>query len=372
MIIGNFSARVGTGFDLGIAGFDSISGSDLEILYALDSDDVLNSAFTLAGGELPNGASTTILSGGSGNDEYQISNNSTAIIYEGLYSDDSNFLITTIGDNRSGIGLEKETSFVAQIENRHLYLGDTASNQYVIVLDWQNDGAIETFDLAEGQLHYDEFVHRYQDSSNYLGDLTWDEIEVSEEIDFDRLGLSPDAIRNLESGLLEDSLRLEIYSVYRFFNTDTGAYFYTSDTDERNFIHNNLFNYTYEGISYTGAEFQAFSAVVPPPEPSPADPVSVHRYLNTSTGTHFYTTDENEREFIDRELNNFSYEGTVFNAHNLQVEGSVPIYRFYNSDTNVHFYTPSTVEKDNVLDELPSFNYEGVGYYAFPIDSEEI
>lgn len=39
----------------------------------------------------------------------------------------------TIGS--TGLSLDKQTSFVAQIDNRHLYFGDTGTDQYAILID---------------------------------------------------------------------------------------------------------------------------------------------------------------------------------------------------------------------------------------------
>lgn len=186
MTVGNFTELYGIGSDFGIAGYDSISGSDLQIVYGLDGDDSLNSTTTFSGGNLSDGKATIILVGGTGRNSYQVRNNSTAIVIEND-NDRDNMLWTTIGS--TGLSLEKETSFVAEIDSRHLYFGDTATNQYVILVDWQQPAnQIETFDLTEGYVSYEDFVSRYQNSSNYRGNFTWSELAATGEIDLDRLG----------------------------------------------------------------------------------------------------------------------------------------------------------------------------------------
>ena len=543
MAVGNFTELYGIGSDFGVAGFDSISGSDLQIVYGLNGDDVLNSTTTFSGVNLSDGRATIILVGGTGRNSYQVRNNSTAIVIEND-NDRDNILWTTIGS--SGISLEKETSFVAEIDNRHLYLGDTATDQYVILIDWQKPAnQIETFDLTEGNVSYEDFVSRYRDSSNYRGNLTWNEL-AEKEIDLDRLGLSPDTIeeqlatidrrsseledgtffsktekqfvygqtrddyltggfgreglfsyggkdtlegnsgddiyfvdvetsngseiydadgqdylivansedlQNLSDDLFFDPIRdlrsPEIYddslielsfpapgiiglqkidnnlvvdinrdgfaetendltildffdgsgrattravetinnlgsndivrffansaqeqlkdedfgenTVYRFYDRNSGFHFYTSDKNERNYVYDLLNNYTYEGASYLGID--------PAIE---TESVAVHRFYNRDSGTHLYTIDENEKNVVQQELDNYNYEGEAFSAYSLQVEGSIPIYRFYNSATGSHFYTPSATERDVVIDELPNFESEGIAYYALPIDSDGI
>ena len=542
MTIGNFTELYGIGLDFGTAGYDSISGADLQVVYALDGDDSLNSTTTFSGGNLPDGKATIVLVGGTGRNSYQVRNNSTAIVIEND-NDSNNILWTTIGS--SGISLEKETSFVAEIDNRHLYMGDTATNQSVILIDWQQPAnQIETFDLTEGSVSYEDFVSRYQNSNNYRGNFTWN--ELVEEIDLNRLGLSPETINKdlatinrraeeLEDGtffleteeqfvygetrddyltggfgteglfsyggqdtlegnsgddiyfvdveksngskiydvngqdylivaksenlqnlsedlffdpyfdlrsptIYEDS-QIELYfpvagtigldkidnhlvidinrdglaelendvtifdffdgsgratvraveeinnlgsydiieffvnsaqeqlkdedfgenTIYRFYDANSGVHFYTSDKNERNYVYDRLDNYTYEGASYTGidpsAEIESFA---------------VYRFYNQDSGTHLYTIDENEKNVVRQELDNYSYEGEAFFAYNFQVEGSIPVYRFYNSNTGSHFYTPSAIERDVVIEELSNLQSEGIAYYALPIVSGEI
>ena len=181
MTVGNFSEVFGTD------GFDSIRGEDLSVVYAVEDRDHLNSSLS-SPGENP----TTILVGGSGNNNYIVWNDSTTFILEN--SNSENILWTTIG-NSTGISLDDNNSFVAEIDNRHLYLGNREGNQYTIIIDWQlPENQIETFSLLEGDLSYGEFVDRFRSSSNYRGNLTWEELADTGEIDLARLGLSAESI----------------------------------------------------------------------------------------------------------------------------------------------------------------------------------
>ena len=76
---------------------------------------------------------------------------------------------------------------------------------------------------------------------------------------------------------------------------------------------------------------------------------------------------ETERDAVE-ELDNFSFEGEAFSAYATEEEGSIPIYRFFNSTTGAHFYTPSEGERENVEENLPDFDSEGIAYYALPSD----
>ena len=395
MTTGNFTELLGKVSDFGITGFDSISGADLQVVYGLDGDDNLNSTGTFSGGELADGKSTSILVGGTGKNNYQIRNNSTIIVLENDSNND-NILWTTIGAD--GLSLNKETSFVAEIDSRHLYLGDTATDQYVILIDWQEPAnQIESFDLTAGFVTYEDFANSYQNFPNYRGNLTWEELVATGEIDLARLGLSAETIDKDLATINQRAIELEITSkggifligtdegefldgspnnenysdrtIYRFYNTVSATHFYTGDRQERNYVYDNLANYTYEGASYVGVP----SSVSPGIRPRLAtEPVGVYRYLNRDTRTHLYTTDANERNFIDRELDNFTAEGEAFQAYQIQVDSSIPIYRFYNTNTGTHFYTPEIAEKEFIEAELANFESEGIAYYALPIESLKV
>lgn len=171
-------------------------------------------------------------------------------------------------------------------------------------------------------------------------------------------------IVNLVANSAKETFKNENYddlTVYRFYNSNLGIHFYTSDRIERNYVYDHLDNYTYEGASYVGIETLASEN---------SRSVPVHRYFNRDTGTHLYTTSISERNVIEQELDNFSYEGEVFSAYQNLVEGLIPIYRFYNPITGAHFYTPSSVEQEYVENQLANFESEGIAYYALPLEAD--
>ena len=86
--------------------------------------------------------------------------------------------------------------------------------------------------------------------------------------------------------------------IYRFFNNETGAHLYTMDANEKNYIQDNLSNYSFEGIKY-----YAFES-----EPENIDTIPVYRMLNTSSGAHLFSSDINEIGHIESNLPNFSME----------------------------------------------------------------
>jgi hypothetical protein len=146
-------------------------------------------------------------------------------------------------------------------------------------------------------------------------------------------------------------------TVYRFYNNNAEAHFYTASETERDAVQG-LDNFSFEGESYNT------------PDPLTGDTVPVYRFLNEDTGVHLYTIDERERDAVQG-LDNFSFEGEAFSAYATEVEGSIPIYRFFNTDTGAHFYTPSTNERDVVEDTLPDFQSEGIAYYALPSEGDQ-
>lgn len=150
-------------------------------------------------------------------------------------------------------------------------------------------------------------------------------------------------------------------TVFRLFRTDIGVHFYTTSTAERDFITSNLDNYIYEGESFRSAT-------------PTADPLTgikpVYRFLNSDTGTHFYTMSEVERDIISNNLTNYNFEGIAYYGYESDHPGATPLYRFYNSTTDTHFYTPSFVEKDSVLANLPNYQLEsndGIAFYVEPL-----
>ncbi|MEL6441080.1 MAG: hypothetical protein AAFQ80_17720 [Cyanobacteria bacterium J06621_8] len=144
--------------------------------------------------------------------------------------------------------------------------------------------------------------------------------------------------------------------VYKFLRTDTYSQFYTTDIVERDWILDNLYHYELQGVAFYGAATEAVDELT--------GTIDVYRFFNTSTGAHFYTGDQAEAAFVQANLDNYIFEGSNFSAYNTQVEGTVPLYRFYNSQLDTHFYTTSTEERD-FYSESPEYVAEsgGIAYY---------
>lgn len=141
-------------------------------------------------------------------------------------------------------------------------------------------------------------------------------------------------------------------TVYRFYRPSTGTHFYTSDVNEKHYIINNLSSiYTYEGPGYVYDDYYANQPL--------------YRFFKPSTGTHFFTADPNERDHVIATLGGlFTYEGPVYNISNTYTPGALTVYRFYRPKSGTHFYTADPAERDNVIATLgATYAYEGPVYY---------
>lgn len=144
---------------------------------------------------------------------------------------------------------------------------------------------------------------------------------------------------------------LDTVEIARFYNIRTGSHFYTSDSNERDQLIATSTDHIFEGETFSSAA-------------TTADGVSVHRFYNEVTGGHFYTADSAEAAFVRANLPQFLSEGEAFTAYEHDQNDRQAVFRFYNTDTRAHFYTSDEAERDKVLVTLPQFNYEGVGFYV--------
>ena len=192
-------------------------------------------------------------------------------------------------------------------------------------------------------------------------------VETGEFIPFEDFS-DTEAIPLIEEGTdediegLDEDVEEDGIPVYRFFRTDTETQFYTTEEVERDTILETLPQYELEGISFIGA-----------PNGEEEDPLTgtspVYRFFNQDTGIHLYTVDENERAFVEDNLDNYVLEGTPYYGYDTQVEGTVPLYRFYNASLDAHFYTPSVEERDAFIasaDYEPEGGGEGIAFYVEP------
>lgn len=140
-------------------------------------------------------------------------------------------------------------------------------------------------------------------------------------------------------------------TVYRFYNNRTGTHFYTAGEQEKNTVLAKWPTiFTLEGPAFM---------IDPWVNATP-----LYRFYNNRTGAHFYTASEDEKSKVLATWPTiFSFEGVAYNV-TLDAGAGIPVYRFYNNRTATHFYTVSADERDHVLATWPTiFTYEGVAYY---------
>jgi hypothetical protein len=143
-------------------------------------------------------------------------------------------------------------------------------------------------------------------------------------------------------------------TAYRFYNTRSGAHFYTVSEEERDHVRNNLS----PPYNYEGEAFRVASAYAPGLSP-------VHRFYNTRNGVHFYTISETERAHVAANLPHYTYEGVAYHASEVAGGQLIPFHRFYVPSKGFHFYTASEQEKNHIIANLGAvYRYEGVGYYV--------
>ena len=111
----------------------------------------------------------------------------------------------------------------------------------------------------------------------------------------------------------------------------------------------------------------------------PAPTITVYRFYNQSTGTHFYTASVDERDYVMATWPDlFTYEGPAFYLYSdaidqarIEPQGvslapTTPVHRFFNVKNGSHFYTISADEAAMVLAKYPEvFRYDGVGFNAY-------
>jgi Protein of unknown function (DUF1566)/Repeat of unknown function (DUF5648) len=141
--------------------------------------------------------------------------------------------------------------------------------------------------------------------------------------------------------------------VYRFYNTQTGAHFYTSSEAEKSNILATLPQFSLDGPAFHAAS--AFSPGLSP----------VYRFYNVQTGVHFYTISEAEKNSILATLPQFHLDGPAYHASQVAGAGLVPLYRFYVPSRGFHFYTASEAEKNSIVANLAAvYSYEGTAYHV--------
>lgn len=133
--------------------------------------------------------------------------------------------------------------------------------------------------------------------------------------------------------------------VYRFFDSSTGTHFFTADVTEKNALMNPALSNFRPDLR---EEVNNFGTL----DPTVADPnaITVYRFFDTRYGTHFFTANESEATGL-RNVASSSYRpdlvfeaGSSFQEHSTQQTGDVAVYRLFDRAYGTHFYTGSQSE----------------------------
>lgn len=141
--------------------------------------------------------------------------------------------------------------------------------------------------------------------------------------------------------------------IFRFYNPNVGGHLFTADVAERISVEQN------DNFEAEGTGFKAISRM----DEEIVGSAPVHRFYNTTLGSHFFTVSELEKSHV-MNLENFEYEGVGFRAFDRDTSSTTPVYRFFNENSGGHFFTANENERDAVM-ALTQLSYEGEAFYAF-------
>jgi len=216
-------------------------------------------------------------------------------------------------------------------------------------------------DLTSETLGDSETVISSNDSSTFTD--TSGDFETSQsneaEITPGNVEVSQDNETTTDDETSDPVAGTEDIEVYRFFNTELNLQFYTTSEVERDSVLEKLPQYELEGVSFIAA---------PDPAENDITGVSpVYRLYNQSTGVHLYTASAEEKNYVVENLSNYTLEGVAYYGYDTQQEGTTALYRLYNSELDAHFYTASAEERDSYLsssDYQLEGGGEGIAFYV--------
>ena len=168
---------------------------------------------------------------------------------------------------------------------------------------------------------------------------------------------------------LDKKPSLELAEVHRFFQPEAGYHFYTADDRESSEIQESSstaeLKYNYEGTSFAalGSNLDSLTGeIIEEAKP-------VYRFLNQSTGAHLYTINVEEQEYITENLANYISEGTAYYAFENEPAAieTIPLYRLLNHDNGTHLFTSDRQELDYIQENFSNFSLEGNDGIAFHV-----
>jgi hypothetical protein len=142
--------------------------------------------------------------------------------------------------------------------------------------------------------------------------------------------------------------------VHRFYNTSTGTHYLTASNTEADYIREQLPAFNHEGFAFRTTNAGTASA-------------DIFHFYNPITSSHFYTASTAERDHVQSALPRYEFLGVSFQAYSTDDDSKVEVHRFYNPQKQSHFFTASEAERDLILADSSLFEYEGVAFYVDPL-----
>jgi hypothetical protein len=214
-------------------------------------------------------------------------------------------------------------------------------------------------------VHYGWHVTAIPLPANLLTDL-WRDRKLSVFIDIDQIvDLSWGFRVTLRSSVLtikyfvSQVVAPDTIEIHRFWSPALSGHFYTASEAERDdLVAKYPHTWTYEGVAYQ-ALVDTGSTLARP----------IHRFWSRARGGHFYTLHEPEKQqVIDLYSHLWTYEGIAFYAFasGEQPPETTPVHRFWSPVHGSHFYTMNETERQWVIDTYPhAWTYEGIAWYAY-------
>ena len=144
--------------------------------------------------------------------------------------------------------------------------------------------------------------------------------------------------------------------VARFFNSTTGAHFFTGSALELAAV-----QATHPTLE---PEPLAFGAVDPATAVADLATISVYRFFDFKNGTEFLTASSAERDNLVLTSNDYTYEGVGFYEHASTQPNDTAVYRFFDIANGTHFFTANAGEVAAITASRPDMKAEGIAFYA--------
>ena len=166
--------------------------------------------------------------------------------------------------------------------------------------------------------------------------------------------------------------RFNTKDVHRFYQPNIGSHLYTTDVNEIKYVREQ----SAEGNLSYQYEAEKFAVLADNKDALTGEAIEgvkpVYRFFNTHTGAHLYTMDENEKSFIEANLSHYSFEGVKYHAFETEPADieTIPVYRLLNGDSGSHLYTIDQNELNYIQEKLPNFTLENNGeptYHVFEL-----